>query len=85
MPGVGDPMTMLAVLCDEWEELPEHRGDLERQREDDGVQLRDPHYAGGANEPSLRVARANFQLFGASERRFLGSVRPPRHEERASS
>lgn len=50
--------------------------------EDDGVQLRDLDYAGGANEPSLRQARENFRAFGASDRAFLRTVRPPRPVER---
>lgn len=35
--------------------------------EDDLVQNEDPAYAGGANEPSLTEARANFARFGAIE------------------
>jgi len=127
VPQIGNPMTALGMLCDEWEQLPDHRPELERQIveqvraflaerpagrnhlfpcpccgfltlpevadgtyelcpvcywEDDGVQLRDPHRRGGANTVSLRQARENFRLFGATERRFVGSVRPPKPEER---
>ena len=39
--------------------------------EDDGVQLNDPNYEGGANEVSLRQAQKNFIRFGASEERFI--------------
>ena len=48
--------------------------DLDRQPtfpcwwEDDGVQSRDPDYAGEANKPSLREARENFRLFRSSDR-----------------
>ena len=45
--------------------------------EDDSVQLRDPHYRGGANAPSLLESQRNFQEFGACERRFVAQVRPP--------
>jgi hypothetical protein len=45
--------------------------------EDDGVQLLDPAFRGGANGPSLMECQANFQRFGASEERFVGNVRPP--------
>ena len=49
--------------------------------EDDGVQLRDPDYRGGANGMSLNEARKNFRQFGASEKRRLPRVRLPRREE----
>ncbi|MFI9322590.1 CPCC family cysteine-rich protein [Kitasatospora aureofaciens] len=49
--------------------------------EDDRVQLRWPHRAGGANRPSLLEAQANFIQFGASEERFVTKVRPPREDE----
>jgi hypothetical protein len=49
--------------------------------EDDGVQYRDPTYAGGANEESLLQARENFRAFGAKSRRFIGNVRPPMPDE----
>jgi len=52
--------------------------------EDDAVQFADPDFAGGANVVSLREARANFVAFGASERRFIGQVRPPAPDERPS-
>jgi hypothetical protein len=49
--------------------------------EDDGVQLLDPAYRGGANGPSLMECQTNFQRFGACEERFLDDVRPPRDQE----
>ncbi len=49
--------------------------------EDDGVQARDPDYAGGANKVSLRQAQENFRRFGASEAEFTSNVRRPRTEE----
>ena len=49
--------------------------------EDDGVQFRDPSYAGGANQVSLQQARKNFHRYGASEPRFRESVRAPVPEE----
>ena len=45
--------------------------------EDDNVQFHDPDFSGGANEPSLRQAQANFRQFGACEQRFLKNVRQP--------
>ena len=45
--------------------------------EDDGVQLNNPNYEGGANAVSLRQAQRNFSEFGASERRFGRNVRQP--------
>jgi len=50
--------------------------------EDDSVQFDDPEYRGGANRVSLREARENYRAFGASERQFLGEVRPPTSAER---
>jgi hypothetical protein len=50
--------------------------------EDDDVQLRDPHFAGGANALSLLESQRNFAAFGATERRFLPYVRPPKASER---
>jgi len=52
--------------------------------EDDPVQLGDHDYAGGANVVSLRQAQQNFKSFGASERRSLKNVRPPRRDEMPS-
>jgi hypothetical protein len=49
--------------------------------EDDIVQNDDPGYWGGANVVSLAEAQANFRSFGATERRFIGNVRPPRAGE----
>lgn len=49
--------------------------------EDDGVQARDPQYAGGANSVSLREARENFRRFGASEPEYVALVRAPRPDE----
>jgi hypothetical protein len=45
--------------------------------EDDGVQLSDPRYEGGANGVSLEEARENYRRFGACEERVLPYVRPP--------
>jgi len=49
--------------------------------EDDGVQLHNPDYEGGANTVSLNQAKANFKKLGASEVCFLKSVRPPTENE----
>jgi hypothetical protein len=49
--------------------------------EDDGVQLRYPTLSGGANEPSLIEAQANYRAFGASEERFIRNVRDARASE----
>ncbi|MCB0698093.1 MAG: hypothetical protein KDC07_12060 [Chitinophagaceae bacterium] len=49
--------------------------------EDDGVQLHDPDFWGGANSVSLNEARENFKKFGASDERCIDSVRPPRFDE----
>ena len=35
----------------------------------------------GANSVSLSIARENFKLFGASERRFINNVRPPFNDQ----
>lgn len=51
--------------------------------EDDPVQLEDPDYRGGANDVSLNEARANFKKMGATERKFVDMVRPPRKGEQA--
>jgi hypothetical protein len=51
--------------------------------EDDPIQFHDVEYKGGANGPSLREASANFTAFGASEERFVKSVRAPRSYELA--
>jgi hypothetical protein len=45
--------------------------------EDDGVQLLNPAYQGGANRPSLMECQVNYRSFGACEERFRGNVRPP--------
>jgi hypothetical protein len=45
--------------------------------EDDGVQLADPDYEGGANRPSLRQAQKHFAEFGACDRAALTHVRKP--------
>lgn len=49
--------------------------------EDDLVQLLDPWFAGGANEPSLQESQRNFADFGASAKRFIGHVRRPTQNE----
>ncbi len=45
--------------------------------QDDGVQLLDPAYNGGANTLSLMECQANYERIGACEERFLDSVQPP--------
>lgn len=49
--------------------------------EDDEVQYRNPDYEGGANEVSLRTARANYNRIRACSEDFLNDVRPPTKEE----
>jgi hypothetical protein len=49
--------------------------------EDDDVQLRDPHFGGGANVLSLLESQRNFEAFGATEQRFLVHVRPPNQSD----
>jgi hypothetical protein len=49
--------------------------------EDDNVQFDDPEFRGGANEVSLREARANFARIGASDSRWKNRVRLPNSEE----
>ncbi len=49
--------------------------------EDDGVQLNDPDYEGGANEMSLNKARENFKVFGVIDLQFKEQVRRPSEEE----
>lgn len=49
--------------------------------EDDGVQLLDPAYRGGANGPSLLECQANYLRLGAAEGRLVGNVRAPKDEE----
>lgn len=49
--------------------------------EDDGVQLRDPDYEGGANVPSLNQSRENFKRYGAMEERFIHLVEKPSPDE----
>jgi len=49
--------------------------------EDDGIQLHDIDYIGGANNVSLREAKMNFKKYGAIEKRFTEVVRPPLKEE----
>lgn len=43
--------------------------------EDDAVQFKNPDFAGGANQVSLRQAQQNYIRFGASEKRFQGNMR----------
>ena len=50
--------------------------------EDDGVQLHEPDYEGGANNVSLMQAKENFKSFGAIEKRYKEYVRPPLEEEK---
>ncbi len=50
--------------------------------EDDGSDYSDPdRYVGGPNRVTLREAKENYAEFGASERRRVDRVRPPRPEE----
>ena len=49
--------------------------------EDDGIQLGEPDYEGGANEVSLNQARANFRKYKVSEERLKEYVRPPADNE----
>jgi hypothetical protein len=49
--------------------------------EDDPIQFEDHGYEGGANVVSLCQAQQNFREFGASERQFVDTVRPPRPHE----
>ncbi len=45
--------------------------------EDDPVQFDALDYEGGANTPSLNQARRNFREFGAHDKGYESSVRPP--------
>lgn len=45
--------------------------------EDDGVQLADPWFEGGANTPNLVDSQKNFAKCGTMEKRFLENVRRP--------
>jgi hypothetical protein len=49
--------------------------------EDDGVQLRDPTYTGGANKLSLEQARLHFAQHGSCEPGLQSYVRPPLPDE----
>jgi len=49
--------------------------------EDDLVQYNDPNYEGGANQISLKQARANFKEFGACCKEFIERVRAPLDSE----
>ena len=49
--------------------------------EDDLVQLRWPHFAGGANHPSLVEAQETYVRTGASDARLLEHVRPAESSE----
>ena len=49
--------------------------------EDDLVQFDDPGFEGGANTESLREAKQNFMLFGASNKHLQANVRGPSSEE----
>lgn len=49
--------------------------------EDDGTQLADPAYDGGANGVSLRRAQENFARFGASDAAVAELVRAPTEDE----
>ena len=49
--------------------------------EDDGIQLHDEDYKGGANQVSLKQAVQNFKTYGACELRFKEAVRKPNENE----
>lgn len=49
--------------------------------EDDGVQLHDPTYEGGANQVSLLLARDNYKKYGAIKPDFKNYVRTPLADE----
>ena len=49
--------------------------------EDDGIQLEDPDYEGGANRVSLRQGQKNFLKFGACEETMIPNVRPATVDE----
>ncbi len=49
--------------------------------EDDGAQLNNPDYDGGANRVSLNQAKKNYIDFGACEADMISSVRKPRRKE----
>ena len=48
---------------------------------DDGVQLNDPNYEGGANNMSLNQARENFKKYGVIDPELKEHVRLPKREE----
>ena len=50
--------------------------------EDDPVQLNDPDFSGGANEPSLNQARENFRKLGAKHQDSVVFARAPTAEEK---
>ena len=45
--------------------------------QEDIVQKEDPDFIGGPNEVSLNQARKNYNLFGASDKKFVDKVRKP--------
>ena len=49
--------------------------------EDDPVQMDDEDFEGGANQVSLKQARKNYMVFGASDERFIDKVREATEEE----
>ncbi len=50
--------------------------------EDDGIQLNDLDYEGGANEMSLKRARENYKDFGVIDLKFKEQVRLTTEKER---
>ena len=50
--------------------------------EDDPVQIADPWFSGGANDPSLFEAQVAFMKCGAIEERFVARVRKPTATDR---
>ena len=50
--------------------------------EHDEVMEELPNETGGANDISLNEAKKNYAEFGACERRFIKSVRPPKEYEK---
>lgn len=49
---------------------------------DDLLQLEDPAFSGGANDPSLIQAQKNYQIFGAKEERVKQYVRKPTKDDK---
>jgi hypothetical protein len=82
---VGTPTTRFTCPCCGHRTLSDSPGSYEICAvcfwEDDGVQLLNPGFRGGANEGSLIECQDNYARFGASDARSIHSVRPPRDDE----